>query len=92
MRSPIPLTVRYDSLLVQCCIAAAIYYGPIDAGIGALTFFNGRAYSNSINKPVDIKDPKSAVEKFCAKKGLSVDDFNVSQGSTWKLKHANAYN
>jgi|LauGreDrversion4_2_1035121.scaffolds.fasta_scaffold67068_3 hypothetical protein len=93
VRSPVPLSVRYDSLLVQCCIAAAIYFGPQDAAIAALAFMSGRAGSNSINAAVDTKDPASALEKFYAKKGLTADAFRVKQGgSKWEAKFANMYN
>ncbi len=93
VRAPIPLSVRYDSLLVQCCIAAVVYFGPQDAAIGALAFMSGRAGSNSMNKPVDVKDASQAVEKFYAKKGLSSDAFKLKQGGNqWELKFANMYN
>jgi hypothetical protein len=91
--TPVPLSVRYDSLLVQCCIAAVLYYGPIDAAVVTLGVLNGRAHSNSINRPSDVKNPESAVEAFCAKKGLNQDTFNVLRGGRqWELKFANAYN
>ena len=93
VRAPIPLSVRYDSLLVQCCIAAAVYFGPQDAALGALAFLSGRAGSNSINKPVDVKDANGAVENFYAKKGLSADAFKLKQGGNqWELKFVNVYN
>jgi hypothetical protein len=88
---PIPLSVRYDSLLVQCMIAAGLYFGPQDAFIGALAFLNGRAYSNSVNKPVDVADPTAALEKFYTKKGLNGEDFKVRQGRCWEAKFTNMY-
>ena len=93
VRAPIPLSVRYDSLLVQCCIAAAIYFGPQDAAIATLAFMSGRAGSNSINKPANIKDAELALEKFYAKKGLTADAFNVrSGGKSMEVRFANVYN
>jgi len=93
VRAPVPLSVRYDSLLVQCCIAAAIYFGPQDAALAGLAFLSGRAGSNSVNAPVDSKDPAGAIEKFYSKKGLSSESFKVKQGgSLWELKFANMYN
>ena len=93
VRSPVPLSVRYDSLLVQCCIAAAIYFGPQDAAIAALAFVSGRAGSNSMNAPSNIQNPESALEKFYAKKGLAADAFRLRQGgSQWELRFANVYN
>ena len=91
VRAPIPLSVRYDSLLVQCMIAAGLYFGPQDAFIGALAFISGRAYSNSYNKPADVAEPSGALEKFYAKKGLSSDSFNVQTGRSWEVKFANMY-
>lgn len=91
VRAPVPLAVRYDSLLVQCCIAAAIYFGPQDAALAALAAVSGRAYSNSINKPSDVADPAAALEQFYAKKGLSADAFRVAHGSTWEARFVNMY-
>lgn len=92
VRAPVPLSVRYDSLLVQCMIAAGLYFGPQDAALGLLAAVSGRAGSNSVNKPSDIADPSSALEKFYAKKGLSNNDLRVSQGSkTWEARFVNMY-
>lgn len=93
VRSPIPMTVRYDSLLVQCGIAALVYFVPQDAFIAALAIMNGRAYSNSINRASRVEKPSEAVEKFCAKKGLSTDAFRVmgQSGRHWELEFANRY-
>ncbi len=92
VRAPVPLSVRYDSLLVQCMIAAAVYFGPQDAAIGLLAAISGRAGSNSINKPADVAEPSAALDAFYAKKGLTVDDFRVSQGGrTWEARFANMY-
>ena len=91
-RAPIPLSVRYDSLLVQCCIAAAIYFGPQDAAVGLLAAVAGRAGSNSINRPVDVAEPAAALDAFYARKGLSADDFRVSQGGkSWEARFVNMY-
>lgn len=91
VRAPIPLAVRYDSLLVQCCIAAAIYFGPQDAAIAALAAISGRAYSNSVNKPSDVADPAVALDQFYAKKGLTAEAFRVAHGSTWEARFTNMY-
>lgn len=91
VRAPVPLSVRYDSLLVQCLIAAAFYFGPQDAAIGLLAGISGRAASNSINRPIDVSNPSEVLDKFYAKKGLSADDLRVSQGSTWHVRFANMY-
>jgi hypothetical protein len=92
VRAPIPLSVRYDSLLVQCCIAAAIYFGPQDAAVAGLAILAGRAGSNSINRPADIAEPTPALDKFYAKKGLTADDFRVSQGGkTVEARFVNMY-
>ena len=93
VRAPVPLSVRYDSLLVQCCIAAAVYFGPQDAALGALAFLSGRAGSNSLNKPVDVKDPQAALEKFYAKKGLAPESLTVRGGGrNMEVRFANVYN
>jgi hypothetical protein len=70
-----------------------VYFGPQDAAIGALAFLNGRAASNSFNRPVDVKDPQAALEKFYAKKGLSQETFNVTGGGKhMEVRFANVYN
>jgi hypothetical protein len=91
VRAPIPLSVRYDSLLVQCMIAAAVYFGPQDAAVAVLAAMAGRAQSNSVNKPSDVADPNASLEKFYAKKGISGDAFRVAGGSTYHVRFANMY-
>jgi hypothetical protein len=88
---PSLISVRYDSLLVQCLIAAGIYFGPQDAALGFLAAVNGRAYSNSYNKPVEVSDPQGAIEKFYAKKGLSEADLDVRRGRSWEVAFAKMY-
>ena len=92
VNAPVPLSVRYDSLLVQCCIAAAVYFGPQDAVIAGLAALNGRAYSNSINRVSDVAEPSAELAKFYVKKGMSADAFTVSQGRrSLQVKFANVY-
>ena len=88
------MSVRYDSLLVQCGIAALVYFVPQDAFILSLAVLNGRAYSNSHSKPVELDNAQDAVSKFYAKKGLSAEAFRVQgqTGKNWQLQFANMYN
>ena len=88
---PIPMSVRYDSLLVQCLIAAGLYYGPQDAALGALAAISGRAYSNTYNKPVEVTDPQSAIETFYSKKGLNENDLSIKRGRSWEVSFAKMY-
>ena len=94
VRAPIPLSVRYDSLLVQCCIAAVVYFGPQDAAIAGLAFLNGRAHSNTVNKPVSLENPNAALEKFYEQKGLDKEKLRVlgQSGNKWELRFTNVYN
>lgn len=92
-RSPIPLAVRYDSLLVQCGIAALVYFVPQDAFIAGLAIISGRAYSNSYNKATSVESAPAALEKFYAKKGLDAEQFRVlgQSGNHWQVEFTNKY-
>ena len=90
---PKPLSIRKDSLLVQCLIAAAIYFVPQDAVALGAGFFLGRAHSRGINNPQNIQEPKKAVEAYLASRGLQVDNVNVRQGSNvWEVKLKSVFN
>ena len=83
---PQPLTVRTDSLLVQCMIAAGIFFVPQDLAVLGLGFFVGRANSRSRNAPGDVQDPKLAIDKFLESRGLDAAKVVVNEGrGTWKV-------
>merc|ERR1719386_19944 len=79
--APIPLSIRMDSLMVKCVIAALIYFVPQDVIFLGGLLTNWRATSNSIATPQYHADPDEALEAFKAKKGL--DNFAVSKGKTY---------
>ena len=89
---PKPLAVRKDSLLVQCCIAAAIYFIPQDAAILGIGAIAGRARSRNANAPVALQDPKAGVDSFLKSRGLADDQVQVKEGrSNWEVKLKNVY-
>lgn len=75
---PIPMSLRMDSLMVKCVIAALIYFVPQDVVFLAGLLKNWRATSNQVSCPQWHEDPDAAVEAFKAKKGL--DDVKVQKG------------
>eukprot|EP00927_Polykrikos_kofoidii_P027863 TRINITY_DN243_c0_g1_i2.p1 TRINITY_DN243_c0_g1~~TRINITY_DN243_c0_g1_i2.p1 ORF type:complete len:125 (+),score=16.82 TRINITY_DN243_c0_g1_i2:69-443(+) len=81
--SPRPLSIRYDSLMVQCTVAALIHYVPpfvVFLG-GVFTAWHNRASTISpCRRQADVAE---AVEKFKAQKG--VESVNVSKGRTWHI-------
>merc|ERR1719498_320185 len=79
--APIPLSIRMDSLMVKCVIAALIYFVPQDVVFLGGLLTNWRATSNSIASPQWHNDPDEALEAFKAKKGL--DSVAVSKGRTY---------
>ncbi len=83
---PMPLAVRTDSLLVQCMIAAGIFFVPQDAAALGLGFLIGRANSRNRNAPGNVQDPKQAIDKFLSSRGLDESKVTVKQGmGTWKV-------
>merc|ERR1719237_619981 len=68
--SPRPLSIRYDSLFVQCFIAAIIHFVPQDAIFvtGLLAYWYNTASTVSPKKW--HKDAEGALEEFKAKKGI----------------------
>merc|ERR1712187_895045 len=81
--SPRPLSIRMDSLMFKCVVAALIYFVPQD-----LVFLTGlvmawHSKASSISPCKKQPDVESAVEAFKAKKGL--EDINVSKGRTWHV-------
>uniref|UniRef100_A0A7S4RTL2 Uncharacterized protein n=1 Tax=Alexandrium monilatum TaxID=311494 RepID=A0A7S4RTL2_9DINO len=82
--SPRPLSIRMDSLLVKCFIAAVIYFGPQDAAFLGGLFWIWHTKASAISPKKCQKDAAAAVEEFKAKKGL--EDVKVSKGrSTWRV-------
>jgi len=71
--------MRWDSLMVQCTVAALIYFVPQDIPIVAgMLFYWHNAASNSAPSKWH-SDPAAALEDFKAKKGL--DSADVKKGS-----------
>eukprot|EP00401_Gymnodinium_catenatum_P081188 CAMPEP_0117544442 /NCGR_PEP_ID=MMETSP0784-20121206/45573_1 /TAXON_ID=39447 /ORGANISM="" /LENGTH=131 /DNA_ID=CAMNT_0005341241 /DNA_START=62 /DNA_END=457 /DNA_ORIENTATION=- len=81
--SPRPLSVRMDSLMVKCVVAALIYFVPQDAIFlgGVLMAWHSKA--SSISPCTKAADVEAAVEEFKAKKGL--ESVNVYKGRTWHV-------
>ena len=89
---PRPLAIRSDSLLVQCLIAAGIWFVPQDAAAVTLGLLYGRSNSRNINAPANVSDPDKAVSKYLASRGISADNVDISQGSrTWEVKMKTVY-
>eukprot|EP00928_Gymnodinium_smaydae_P045912 TRINITY_DN3055_c0_g2_i2.p1 TRINITY_DN3055_c0_g2~~TRINITY_DN3055_c0_g2_i2.p1 ORF type:complete len:124 (-),score=37.86 TRINITY_DN3055_c0_g2_i2:234-605(-) len=83
VNSPKPLSMRADSLMFKCVVAALIYFVPQDVVFlgGVLTAWHNKAASISPCKKQ--ADAEAAVEAFKEKKGLS--DVGVSKGRTWHV-------
>merc|ERR1712232_269062 len=80
--APKPLSLRYDSLMVQCTIAAIVYFVPQDVVVLGGLLWNWHATSSAISPKSKQQDAEAALERFKAKKGL--DNVSVSRGrSTW---------
>merc|ERR1712060_528945 len=82
--SPRPLSIRMDSLMMQCVVAALIYFVPQDLVFvgGLLMAWHSKAKCISpCKKQADVE---AAVEAFKEKKGL--EEVQVSKGSrTWRV-------
>ena len=83
---PRPLSIRMDSLLVQCMIAAAIYFVPQDAAMLGLGLVYARSQSRNINAPANLDDPKKSLNAFLASRGLEASQVEIKQGRTWQVK------
>eukprot|EP00420_Gonyaulax_spinifera_P036312 CAMPEP_0197885060 /NCGR_PEP_ID=MMETSP1439-20131203/11299_1 /TAXON_ID=66791 /ORGANISM="Gonyaulax spinifera, Strain CCMP409" /LENGTH=136 /DNA_ID=CAMNT_0043504813 /DNA_START=20 /DNA_END=427 /DNA_ORIENTATION=+ len=80
--SPAPLSLRMDSLMVKCCIAAVVYFAPQDVVFLGGLFWVWHSKASAISPKKVQKDADAAVEEFKAKKGL--EEVKVSKGrSTW---------
>merc|ERR1712232_1189481 len=78
---PKVLTTRFDSLMMQCTIAAVMYFVPQDivflAGVGWIWHTKAKSISPCKRQA----DAAAAVEEFKAKKGI--DSVKVAEGRTW---------
>eukprot|EP00927_Polykrikos_kofoidii_P061432 TRINITY_DN5626_c0_g2_i1.p1 TRINITY_DN5626_c0_g2~~TRINITY_DN5626_c0_g2_i1.p1 ORF type:complete len:122 (+),score=10.46 TRINITY_DN5626_c0_g2_i1:81-446(+) len=81
--SPRPLSIRYDSLMVQCTVAAVIYFVPQDLVFLAGLFTAWHNKASTISPCHRQADVETAVEQFKAKKGL--ESIQVSKGRTWHV-------
>ncbi len=73
-------------MLVQCMIAAGVFFVPQDVAVLGLGFLVGRANSRNRNAPGNVQDPKVAIDKFLESRGLDADKVGVKQGrGTWKV-------
>ncbi|CAE8582637.1 unnamed protein product [Polarella glacialis] len=76
--TPRPLSIRMDSLMVKCLIAAVVYFVPQDLVFLSGLFWTWHHTASSISPKISQKDAAAAVEEFKAKKGL--DKVTVYQG------------
>merc|ERR1719409_685149 len=80
---PKVLSTRFDSLMMQCTIAAVMYFVPQDlvflAGVGWIWHTKAK----SISPCKKQADAAAAVEEFKAKKGI--DSVKVTEGRTWRV-------
>jgi hypothetical protein len=89
---PRPLAIRKDSLLVQCMIAAVIFFVPQDAAVLGVGLLAGRATSRNVNGPVNLETPEDSLNKFYASRGLDASKFNVvKSGNSWKANLTSIY-
>ncbi|KEP67297.1 UNVERIFIED_CONTAM: hypothetical protein HHA_223485 [Hammondia hammondi] len=80
------LTFRADSLLVQCCIAACVWYGPQDAAAVGLMYWLGRQHGRKVTPPHKLaSDGQTALQEFLRRKNLTSQQVAVD----WK--GANGY-
>merc|ERR1719284_1612528 len=82
--SPRPLSMRVDSLMFKCVVAALIYFVPQDLVFvgGLLMAWHSKA--SSISPCQKQKDVEAAVEAFKEKKGL--EDCTIYKGRTWYVE------
>merc|ERR1719498_2218455 len=71
---PQTLSVRWDGLFTQCCVAAIIHFVPQDIIILAGVLWIGCSASSAKSPKTQHADLDAAVEAFKAQKGL--DDVN----------------
>merc|ERR1712183_648190 len=67
---PSTLSVRWDGLFIQCCVAAIIYFVPQDAVFLAGVLWVTHSTASAISPKTKTADVDAAVEQFKAKKGL----------------------
>mmetsp|Transcript_17151 Transcript_17151/g.30079 ORF Transcript_17151/g.30079 Transcript_17151/m.30079 type:complete len:121 (+) Transcript_17151:74-436(+) len=82
--SPRPLSIRGDSLMVQCVVAALVYFVPQDIVFLGGLFWSWHTTASLTSPKAKQADADSAVEEFKAKKGL--EKVSVYKGrSTWQV-------
>ncbi|KAF4710144.1 hypothetical protein FOZ62_017096, partial [Perkinsus olseni] len=64
------MMLRYDSLLWQCTIAAAIWFVPQDIAAVSAFLLYGRSKSRTINQPVYVDNVDAAANEYFQRKGL----------------------
>mmetsp|Transcript_7836 Transcript_7836/g.22505 ORF Transcript_7836/g.22505 Transcript_7836/m.22505 type:complete len:119 (+) Transcript_7836:70-426(+) len=80
--SPKPLTIRGDSLMFQCVVAALVYFVPQDAVFLGGFFYKLHSDGASIAPKTKVGNGDAAVSEWAAKKGLQ--NVKVQPGrSTW---------
>mmetsp|Transcript_73334 Transcript_73334/g.101767 ORF Transcript_73334/g.101767 Transcript_73334/m.101767 type:complete len:118 (-) Transcript_73334:338-691(-) len=82
--SPMPLSFRMDGLMMQCVVAALIYFVPQDLIFLTGLFRMWHVEAASVSPCQKQSDAEAAVEEWKAKKGLEKVD--VYKGSrTWQV-------
>merc|ERR1719385_24607 len=80
--SPKPLSIRMDGLMVQCVVAALVYFVPQDIVFLSGLLYKWHADATSVAPKQKQADAEAALAEFKAKKGL--EDVQISKGrSTW---------
>eukprot|EP00930_Biecheleria_cincta_P011461 TRINITY_DN11429_c0_g1_i2.p1 TRINITY_DN11429_c0_g1~~TRINITY_DN11429_c0_g1_i2.p1 ORF type:complete len:144 (+),score=36.69 TRINITY_DN11429_c0_g1_i2:61-432(+) len=83
--SPRPLSIRGDGLMIQCVVAALVYFVPQDAVFLGGLFWTWHNYGAKAAPKQKQADAEAALEEFKAKKGL--EDVKISKGrSTWYVR------
>mmetsp|Transcript_81326 Transcript_81326/g.175742 ORF Transcript_81326/g.175742 Transcript_81326/m.175742 type:complete len:122 (-) Transcript_81326:63-428(-) len=85
--SPKPLSMRWDGLMMQCVVAAVVYFVPQDLIFVGGLFASWHAQASTISPCQKQSDAEGAVAAWKAKKGL--ENVDVYKGSrTWQVSMA----
>ncbi len=92
-KMPVLSSMRKDSLLVGCLIAAVIYYVPQDLGLIGMYLIGKSAGSKSIDVRKDLDNPQESLDQFLSSRGLDAASVKVTgkSGNRWAVKMANQF-
>ncbi|KAF4745749.1 hypothetical protein FOZ63_018366 [Perkinsus olseni] len=87
------MMLRYDSLLWQCTIAAAIWFVPQDIAAVSAFLLYGRSKSRTINQPVYVDNVDAAANEYFQRKGLDPSKMMMVRKSSkvTEVKYSDMY-